>query len=419
MTDKDLKILANWIAAGSALGGGSMLAAKLLHYLNESDPEKEKEEDDDTLYVYKKAEANTGQSDGTLGIALGIPGSVAAALGSAWLINKLYTDLRKKEAQRELDEAQRAVISASGMVPVDDMLQKSASNDKGSLNVSNYAMGKGTVLALPLLIALTTGIVSNALLESQFPLEKKKPSAPRRIELIDNETAKKLVAQREKLASAVDDDAKELLVRMLHLSKCASSDIGNLVASIASQGATAFEKTASAAGFFGALDCAKGAAANADYSDLAAHMAVAYVTKNAAYSPAIALTAALDYAELYPATFNACQKLPLNTKLGLCKIASLLGAGIRRSISEELNLTADTEETLVKKAASLLLPSAVTVVYDKLQELKDMREAAKKENMSEEEKEAIKTKITATSSEIQQMLSQIDENTLKKMLQPS
>lgn len=418
MTGKDLKILANWIAAGSALGGGSMLAAKLLHYLNESDPEKEKEEDDDTLYVYKKAEADDGQSDGTLGIALGIPGSVAAALGSAWLINKLYTDLRKKEAQRELDEAQRAVISASGMVPVDDMLKKSASGE-GPLHVSNYAMGKGSVLALPLLIALTTGIVSNALLESQFPLEKKKPSAPRRIELIDNETAKKLVAQREKLASAVDDDAKELLVRMLHLSKCASSDIGNLVASIASQGATAFEKTASAAGFFGALDCAKGAAANADYSDLAAHMAVAYVTKNAAYSPAIALTAALDYAELYPATFNACQKLPLNTKLGLCKIASLLGAGIRRSISEELNLTADTEETLVKKATSLLLPSAVTVVYDKLQELKDMREAAKKENLSEEEKESIKTKITATSSEIQQMLSQIDENTLKKMLQPS
>jgi hypothetical protein len=234
MTHKDLQVLAHWLASGAALGGGTMMAAKLLHYLNESDPDKLKEEDDDTLYVYKKANGDNDSEDdgdGTMGYALGVPGSIAAALGTAWLVNQLYNKMRKDEAQKELDEAQRMFIRASGMTPVDEF-KKKASNDLASGEVSNFAKLKGSMIALPLLVALTTGIVSNAILESQFPLEKKKPSPPRRIELIDEEDAKRMQAV-EKLASAVDDNAKELLIRTLHLTKSASCDISNLVAAIA------------------------------------------------------------------------------------------------------------------------------------------------------------------------------------------
>lgn len=413
MTKKDLKVLAHWLASGAALGGGSMMAAKLLHYLNESDPDKLKEEDDDTLYVYKKAGADSADDgDGTLGYALGVPGSIATALGTAWLVNQLYNKMRKEEAQQELDEAQRMFIRASGMTPVDEF-KKQAGIDSGE--VSNFAKLKGGMLALPLLVALTTGIVSNALLESQFPLEKKKPSPPRRIELIDEEDAKRMQA-REKLASAVDDNAKELLIRTLHLTKRASCDISNLVAAIAENGTEVFEKTAAAAGFFGALDCVKGAVDNAEYSDEAAHITVAYLTKNAAYGPAIELTAALDYADMYPSMFHACRNLPLETQLGLCKIASILGAGIRQGISEELQLTNLSEDSLCKKAAAVILPTAIVSA---IQDLKDLRESLKEENLTDEEKKETQTKIITASEELQKTIGSIDDETLKKILSVS
>lgn len=417
MTHKDLQVLAHWLASGAALGGGTMMAAKLLHYLNESDPDKLKEEDDDTLYVYKKANGDNDSEDdgdGTMGYALGVPGSIATALGTAWLVNQLYNKMRKDEAQKELDEAQRMFIRASGMTPVDEF-KKKASNDLASGEVSNFAKLKGSMIALPLLVALTTGIVSNAILESQFPLEKKKPSPPRRIELIDEEDAKRMQAV-EKLASAVDDNAKELLIRTLHLTKSASCDISNLVAAIAENGAEVFEKTAAAAGFFGALDCVKGAIDNAEYSDEAAHITVAYLTKNAAYGPAIELTAALDYADMYPSMFHTCRNLPLETQLGLCKIASILGAGIRQGISEELQLTNLSEDSLCKKAASIIFPTAIASA---IQDLKDLRESLKDENITDEEKKETQTKIITASRELQKTIESIDDETLKKMLSVS
>ena len=178
MNKRDWDIFKSLLGGGIAVGGGLALTTNLLNYLRHlNDESNTADDDDDTLYVYKKPEeqekkANTDGDDGgrgTYGFALGLPAALAGGVGMMTLINKLYTKLRMKQAQKELDEAQRMFVDAQGYT-VDEEKDKNMSK-KAGLTPTEYI--GGSALGVPLLLMLATGITAIRFLKINTQLKRK------------------------------------------------------------------------------------------------------------------------------------------------------------------------------------------------------------------------------------------------------
>lgn len=349
----DSDTIRKWLLGGVGAGAGLGLLTSFVNYLNGLNKKKE-DDDDDTLYVYKKASADNSY----LATPTAIVGGIGSGLLSYALIRKLYTQFKLKEAQAELDRAQKAFINSSGY-EVSDKKKKDKKDKKEKMDKKASDGGRGftqgeVLLSLPVLLpsllALGAGVTAYKFMDNKFPINVKKPKAPKRIEVIEKPDDDQ--EEYEKSASAEDReaDACEYLIRMALLTKSANSDLANLVAATASGEFDEFEKTANAIGFIEALDTVKGAA-HRDIDPFAEHVAISLLAKNAAFKNQVGLLAAGEFAESQKHAYLQACHADENTQDCLYKIAGCLGRAIRYELSEDLGVK--PPRNLEKQAASI------------------------------------------------------------------
>lgn len=351
LSQRDKDLVSNYLLGGAATGGGLALATALVNYLRHLKDEEHSEEDDDTIKIYKSAPQEKVAM--TLGGPLALTGGVVSAVGTYALVNKLYEMLRKKQAQEKLDAAQNIFLESQGYKKVDNKKkkeseegeEKSASVGKG---MSLSELGVSIPLALPLLMALGSGVVAHKMLNKSFPIERKKVQAPKRIEIVDApEEEKEKEDLLDKEAGINDTDAYEMLLRSISMSKVATSDVNNLIATTADGRLKDFKKTASVLGYVDALDTVKGAAKAVEMDSLTEQLAISCLAKSAAVSEQTKLLAAAEFADIYPNFYKMATSMNERQQNALYKIASIFGHAIRSEIAESAGVKPGT---LTKKA---------------------------------------------------------------------
>ena len=363
-TSDSAKIIKNYLIGGAALGGGAALLTSLINYMKHLKSNAEDSSaDDDTLYVYKDAGVQE-KSATWAATGVGIAGGTAAALGTYALINKLYTMFRAKEAQEELDKAQHVFLNAQGYRDINDRKKKKADEaqdvEDGEQEKSASDEGRPASLlenvtaapiALPLLLTLATGIVTNEVLKSKYPTPKPKVKPPKRIEVVDKPADDQDEFKSASAQEYMDDDAGEFLLRMALAQPCRNSDLNNIVKNAAMGGHIGFKDTVMTVGFGPALSMVKGASVQMP-DPLAEHLAVCWLNKCARLKHNVRLVAAGEFAEQYPELYKQACNLPEPVKKDLYKIAGILGVAIRAERSQELGITADENSITTKQASA-------------------------------------------------------------------
>lgn len=366
------QILKKYLIGGAALGGGVGLLTSLVNYINHLKDEKEDSSvDDDTIYVYKDPEmVDQTKSANWIDTGVGIAGGAAAALGMYSLVNKLYSEFRRKEAQEALDKAQHVFLNAQGYKDVKDKkkkkkedsdstkeeLQKSAADEEGGRAASGLENLFAAPVAVPLLLALASGVVTNEVLKSKYPNQKPKIKPPKRFEVVsapedeDDEEEGKDEFKAAAFQEELEDDAAEFMLRMTLENPCRNSDLTNIVKNAAMGGHLGFKDTVNTIGLTNALSMVKGASVQTP-DPLAEHLAVCWLNKSARLKHGIRLVAAGEFVEKYPELYKQACNLSEHERAWLYKIAGIMGVAVRAERSQELGITADKEALQVKTAA--------------------------------------------------------------------
>lgn len=349
----DSDTIRKWLIGGASAGAGLGLITSFINYLNGLNKKKE-EDDDDTLYVYKKASAV--EDDSYFATPTAIVGGLGTGLLSYALIRKLYTKFKLKEAQAELDRAQKAFIRTSGYETASKKDRKKKKELEKEASDSGRGITSGEVLLslpvlLPSLVALGAGMTAYKVMDHKFPVTVKKPKAPKRIEVIEKPDEDQEEYEKKASFEDIEADGREWLIRMTLLTKSANSDLANLVAATALGQFDEFEKTANAIGFIEALDTVKGAAQRTDIDPFAEHLAISLLAKSASMGPNVELLAAGEFAENQSHAYLQACALPQEQKECLYKAACCLGRAVRYELSEELGVKAPIN--LEKQAATL------------------------------------------------------------------
>lgn len=384
----DKEIIRNFLIGGASLGGGAALLTSLLNYMKRMDDRrKESDDDDDVLYVYKDNQApiqktagkEAGKEKGWTALGTGLAGGVASTLATYMLVRKLYTEFMKREAQKELDEAQHIFVGSHGykdakQTPIkrtisleegdplkqidvtakgdviakpEEEVEKVAAESRRGMTGMEYL--EAAPVALPLILALASGVVTNEVLKSKFGTPKPKIKPPKRIEVVDKpaddqDEYTKMAGYPEEM----EDDASEFLLRMTLANPCENSDLTNLVKAAAMGGQRAIKDTVMTIGFQNTLGMVKGASAQMP-DPLAEHLAICYLNKSARLKHGTRLVAAGEFVEQYPELYKDAVALSPDKKDALFKIAGILGIALRAERSQELGVKA--EGFNVKRAA--------------------------------------------------------------------
>lgn len=352
LSPRSKDLIRKFMLGGALLGGGTMLAADLANWIGHLNRKKE-DEDDDTLYIYR--DRNQVKSAG-VGTGIAIAGGVGSAIGSGLLVHHLYTKMRRAEAQKELDKAQRAFIDVQGYKEAPKKKKKDeGEGDKkeGEMSKKSSSLSLGeTVMsapvALPLLLALGAGVTSYGMLDNAYPIKRRKPKAPRKIQIVEKPEDDQEEYSQEKTAAYGADDAREFLVRWMYADNDGKSDIANLVGAVSDGDGAAFKKAASAVGFVNALETVKGGR-NRVSDPMAEHMAISYISKEASIKHQVGVVAAGEFATKYPTMYKAACALDPEDREALYKIACILGCAIRAERSQELGIK--VTKSMVKESS--------------------------------------------------------------------
>lgn len=355
--DNDLATIKKYLVGGASLGAGVGLITSYANYLNRL-KKRENEDDDDTLYVYKKASA---ESDSYLATPLAIAGGTVSTLATYALVKKLYTKMRLKAAQDDLDRAQHAFLDVSGYESTTKKPKNKPTAEEAPVKVASTISGRSltgteallsTPVLVPLLSAIGAGIVTTKVLDKQFPSQIKKVKGPRRIEVIEKPEDDQEEYEKQASAEDMEVDGIEHLIRTVLLTKNATSDLSNLVATTAAGGLDDFEKLASVVGFVDALNSVKGAS-NLDTDPLCEHVAICTLAKKASIREQVAMLAAAEFAEMQSSAYKQAAALDDYSADCLYKAACCFGRATRYELSYELGLRPDSETELSKKASTL------------------------------------------------------------------
>lgn len=354
-------MLRNYLLGGFALGSGGALATSLINYLNHiQKPTYTSADDDDTIYVYKrnpdkgklKKKASGDPSSTMMERGLAMSGAVGSAFAGYMLVKRLYAKLRAAQAQKELDEAQRIFLDEQGYD-----ISKKASYEKlaaeGNAPMSTWDAATGSAIAVPVLLALATGVATHMMLDNKYPVKPKtEVKGPKKIKIIDAPGGESNDQDEyTKLASSeIEDEAKELIIRTALLNPVENSDLLDVCYACANGRHEELKKTAQAIGFLPALNLVKGASAH-EPNSLKKHLAIGWMSKDAYMNKAVALMAAGEFAEQYPTFYKRACLLPRDIQENLFKAAVCLNRAIRFQESQELGI-AFPEDPMTEKRAS-------------------------------------------------------------------
>ena len=185
-----------------------------------------------------------------------------------WTKHKIFSSRLK--GYKKVDKKKKKEDKAS---EEEEETEKSASGKP----MSASELGISIPLALPLLMALGSGVVAHKLLNKSFPVKKKEVTGPKRIEIVDAPEEDEEEKLLDKEAGINDTDGFEFLMRTIAMAKSASSDVSNLIAITADGRLKDFRKVANAIGYADALDTVKGASKSVSAEPLTEQLAISCI----------------------------------------------------------------------------------------------------------------------------------------------
>ena len=330
LTPRSKELIKNYLIGGAAIGGSGALLTSLINYINtlkQQVPSDTGKEDDDTLYlnVGKNANERSSLSDvGAGGVAL--TGGLLSTLGTYALVRKLYQNIKRKQLQEELDQAQQSFIENAQQ---EAQTKNAASAAPAGKPMSLAEFGWSAPTAFALLSAIAAGALTNKALDKTFPRVKKpKDTSPKRIVIRKSpkEDEEEKMAY-DKVASAEQaDDGLEFLMHLCMGSKSASqSELVDIVHAVAQGRGPDLTNHMLEYGFDSAMDTIKGAS-EIDITPVRKQFAISYCAKSAALNPVVSLLAAAEYNDMAP-KFTKIASLQNEECLDtLLKIAGTIGA---------------------------------------------------------------------------------------------
>lgn len=386
--DDDKEIIKHFLLGGLAIGGGTAAITSLINYFRSKQKEKEDEKyDDDVIYVYRDKDRQKSAS--ALGLGVGMAAGTGTAMLTYALIKKLYTDIRLREAQEKLDKAQHIFIDAQGYKELkkekeekkeEEGEEKAAEYENGGRPPSFFEAMVSAPIAIPLLLTLASGIVTNEVLKHNFSPPKPKIKPPKKIEFVDkpeDDQAEYGVDKAAGLTEDEKDDACEFLLRLTLENPVPHSDLTNLVKAAARGGGEALKDTVMNTSFLTAVKMVKGASYHV-VDPLAEHLAISFLNKSARLKNCVRLVAAGEFVEKYPELYKQACNMEDGLKVGLVKLAALLGAAIRAERSYELGVR------MKKEASTVHIPTAPGKEEDLLSELIAKINAERQEQMEDQ-----------------------------------
>lgn len=337
LTPRSKELIKNYLIGGAALGGSGALLTSLVNYINtlkQQVPSDKEKEDDDTLYlnVNKSANESSGATDLAAG-GVALTGGLLSTLGTYALVRKLYQNIKRKQLQEELDQAQQSFLTDAQQ---EADVKNAAVGEP--MNLAELAWSAPT--AFTLLSAIAAGALTNKALDKTFPRVKKpKDSAPKRIVIRKNPKEEE-EDEEEKMASIEQtDDAVEFLMHLCMGSKSASqSDLVDIVYATAQGRGPELISNILEYGFDSAMDTIKGAS-EIDITPAQKQCAISYCVKNAALNPIVTLLAAAEYNDMAPKFTKIASLQNEDCLETLVKIAGTIGALNRAEMSEKLDIS--------------------------------------------------------------------------------
>ena len=159
-----LKTLGGGATLGAGIGTGTSLA-RYLHTLNaKAKASKNPHSDEDVLYLNLPAKKASHPANNAATFALSSLAGLGGTYGAYTGVRGMYSKLRKKQLEKEILAAQQTYI--------DSLNQQTAKEAKhhGQFSGITKAVGSGYLAAL--LTVLGSGIVTNKVLQKQFPSTK-------------------------------------------------------------------------------------------------------------------------------------------------------------------------------------------------------------------------------------------------------
>jgi len=315
----------NWDRVAPLLGGGLLLGGgvgasvalyKLMNRLNENrEKEKSTAYDDDTLYLTvpqneeeaEKTASDVGPTDVMVG---GVGGLLAAYLGYKG-VDMIYNKVRQGRLQSELDEAQNIYLKRLKET-------KSASIKKAF--GSNLDRIGGATLAVPLLLALGSGLITNRILDKSNPaIKHKTKNNLRKIVIKSKEPRKRKKSKKEPIeekpveepveepiveqAAPKDSVTPEDVENLMQLSMAKSSKdkgLNDIVFDVAQNGISTLKQNTKDFGLFTAMDMAKGASTEKTISSKEKQAAIREIVNDPFLQDSVALHVASEYFDMAP-----------------------------------------------------------------------------------------------------------------------
>ena len=350
LTPRSKELIKNYLIGGAAIGGSGALLTSLVNYINtlkQQVPAGEEREDDDTLYLNVDKEAN--ESSGATDLASGglaITGGLLSTLGTYALVRKMYQNIKRKQLQEELDQAQQAFIQNAQQEGADKQASTAPGQPMGIGEIS-YSMP----LTFALISALAAGALTNKALDKTFPaIKKPKDSAPKRIVIRKNPKDEQEEAEEEKFAydkvaaEEQADDALEFLIHLCMGSKSAAqSELVDIVHATAQGRGPELTTHILEYGFDSAMDTIKGASENR-ITAAQKQTAIGYCVKSAALNPIVSLLAAAEYNDMAPRFSKVASLQTEDCVNTLVKIAGAIGALNRAEMAGNMPDNFETDE---------------------------------------------------------------------------
>lgn len=347
--EEDKDNLIKYLLAGASLGLGGGLTAGVIRMLRNNKKLQEKDLDDDTIYLQKQSSISEGLA---LGLGVGGGGYLGYIIG-----DKIINELRAKEAQKALDEAQKVLLSSKGYKVInknhskeepdilDKVLDKQLSKQAGMLDSMSTGLG-----ALAAVLMLSGGVATYNYLDSVYPIREVTKG------MQDELKPKKYKIQQDgELVDSINTDLEEAkivedLVKnssymvipafMLHSIEKKSSLASNVIATIAQGNGASFEQAVGQIGFDNALNLVKGAS-SISVDPIAEELSVLYCTKEASFSPQFNLLVAAEFLSSYPDMTKAANSLTAEQLSILNNFSDDILSSINLAAASDLGATYD------------------------------------------------------------------------------
>jgi hypothetical protein len=391
----------DYLKLGLGVGGTVGLGSLLKDYVSNlaAGSQADAEEDDDTMYVDLPQELgmpNTKMASGPTGSehALAMMGMLGTGFGSYALIKKLYKQMKLKQLQDEIDEAQqfsfqqmarfkpeladKAINLPSEEGEDDDPKPESEfeknSSIKSAENVGPLASLGSVPWLLSMLLLAGSGVGAYKYLDSTNPKLKRENARDRLLSPkvqfvnrtpVEEETEYDEGMEEGMIASASVANSPDLYEHVLKLvtsfEDAADYDAAHVVKAAAAGHAEEIRSLIVEKGLEEALDFChtKSAASNADKEDLALSWVAADPTVSEALKPIVAA----EFHEHAPMYFKLAQALDDETQNALMAASALYIQEQRKEAAAEILAEHDLEKSA---SAATTTPEERLKVIEKL-----------------------------------------------------